>query len=124
MNSKRDGPDRVVAGVGGAGTGTAAAGGGLLVGPETTLGKILLLASPATTAIVTSLLYYLHVWVNNWFEDRVAARARVALQRAIANPDIEETDKQEFRSQLASFERTRIVRGIERVEAVGGPYGP
>ncbi len=121
MTSKHNGPDRVVAGVGGAGTGTATAGGGLIVGPETTLGKVLLLASPAMTAVMTSALYYLHVSINRWFEDREAARARLTLQRAIANPDIPEPDKQEFREQLASFERTRIVRGIERVEAVGGP---
>jgi hypothetical protein len=117
-------PDRVVAGVGGAGTGTAAAGGGLIVGPETTLGKILLLASPVMTAVVTSALYYLHVSVNRWFEDREASRARATLQKAIANPDIPDTDKEEFRELLANFERTQIVRVIERVEAVAESTSP
>lgn len=83
------------------------------------LGRVLLLASPALTAIVTGTFYYLHVAINRWFEDREAARARATLQKAIEDPNVPEKDKQEFRGLLADFERTQIVRDIERVRVVG-----
>ena len=64
---------RVIAGVGGTSTGTMLVGGGLLAGPETTIGKILLLLSPATSILAGSLFFYLHMSINRWLEDREAA---------------------------------------------------
>jgi hypothetical protein len=112
-------PDRVMSGLGGTGTGTIFAGGGLQVGPETTIGRVLLLISPATSVVAGSLLFYLHVSVNRWLEDREARRARMTLERALDNPQVPEVDKEEFRQLLVGFERDRITRELKRVGAVG-----
>jgi hypothetical protein len=112
-------PDRVISGLGGTGTGTMMAGGGLQAGPETTLGKVLLLMSPATSVVAGSLLLYLHMTVNRWLEDREADRARGKLRRALDDPHVPEPDKEEFRRLLAGFERSQIERELERVRAIG-----
>jgi hypothetical protein len=115
----RDQPDRFISGVGGTGSGTGLVGAGLLVGPDTTLGKILLLISPATSVIVGTTLYYLHVSLNRWLESRAAAAARQTLERAINNPLVPEEDKARFRNQLAIFEEGVIAREMERVRLIG-----
>jgi hypothetical protein len=115
----RDQPDRFISGVGGTGSGTGLVGAGLLVGPDTTLGKILLLISPATSVIVGTTLYYLHVSLNRWLESRAAAAARPTLERAINNPLVPEEDKARFRNQLAIFEEGVIAREMERVRLIG-----
>jgi hypothetical protein len=66
-------PDRFISGLGGTGSGTGLVRAGLLLGPETTVGKILLFISPVTSVIAGSTLYYLHVSLNRWFESRPAA---------------------------------------------------
>jgi hypothetical protein len=112
-------PGRVVAGVGGTSTGTAVVGLGLLSGPETTLGRVLLLASPATSVVTGSLFYYLHLTLNRWLEDREATRARETLKRALDDPDVPDDDKVEFRKLLANHHRGRILRQFARVDALG-----
>src|SRR4051812_17270270 len=90
-------PDRLASGVGGTGAGTAVAGSGLVVGPETTIGKVLLLISPATSVVAGTLLFYAHMNLRRWLEDREADRARARLREALDNPNVPEAKKALFR---------------------------
>jgi hypothetical protein len=113
-------PDRVVSGVGGTGSGTGLAGAGLYgFGPETTLGKALILASPVTSVLAGSLLFYAHVSLSRWLENRAATRARKTIERAINNENLPEAERDKFRTDLAKFERGVVARELERVEAIG-----
>lgn len=114
-----DDPGRAMSGIGGGSTGTAVAGAGLQVGPETTLGKILLLASPATSVVAGQLFFYLHVNVNRWLEDRQARRARSLLKQALDDPDVPDEVKREYRELLGGHYRDRITREMARVTAIG-----
>lgn len=113
-------PDRVLSCVGGSGTGTMLAGTGLQAGPDTTLGTLLLLASPATSVLAAGALFYLHLMVNRWIEDREAERARAMLARAIDDPHVLESEKEDFRRLLARFERDQIEHELRRVQAGAG----
>jgi hypothetical protein len=80
-------------------------GAGFEAGTDTTLGKILILISPATSVLVGSVVFYAHVSLNRWLESRAATRARKTLERAINNPNLPEDHKEDFRRQLAEFEQ-------------------
>jgi hypothetical protein len=109
----------VASGVGGTGAGTAVAGGGLLVGPDTTFGKVLLLLSPATSVLAGTLLFYAHMNLRRWLEDREADRARGRLREALHDPDVPEDKKAAFRQLLGEFEHETITRGLERARNIG-----
>lgn len=111
-------PDRMMSGLGGTGTGTGLAGVGLSIGADEALGQALLLVSPAAAIVCSGLLFYMHLAVHRWLEDREANRARATLKRALEDDDVPEADKEEFRSLLARHHRDRIARGFDRVNIV------
>lgn len=76
------------------------------------------------SVVVTSGLYYMHLSVNRWLENRAADRARKTLDRAINSPNVPEAEKEKFRKQLAEFEQGVVARELERVQLVGSPPAP
>lgn len=118
----RELPDRALSCLGAGGTGTILAGAGLQAGSDTTLGKVLLLASPATSVAAASALFLWHMMINRWLEDREAERARTIIARALDDPHVPASEKRDFRRLLARFERDQIERELRRVTAVAG-YG-
>lgn len=119
-----DGPSRVPSGVGGTSAGVVLAGGGLEVGADTTVGKILLLLSPATSVVVGSLLFYLRIELGRYQEGRMVAKARRTLVDAIDNPRYTEPEREYFRKVLLQLDRTVVSRQLERVQAVGAVPDP
>jgi len=79
----------------------------------------MLLASPLTSLLAGTLLFYFHVNVNRWLEDREAKRARGILDEALDDDHVPDDVKDDFRQLLAGHHRDRIMRELERVTAVG-----
>jgi hypothetical protein len=95
------------------------AGAGLGIGPDTTIGKVLLLMSPATSVVSGACLFFAHARVRRWLEDKEAEQARADLKMALEDPDVSEEDKQEFKRLLSGYHRDRIERQLRRVRSAG-----
>ena len=119
MPEETTGREGIGPGVTGTGVGTAQVGGGLEVGTDTTLGKILVLASPLTSVVVGGLTVYLQASWGRYLEARQAAKARKTLQRAIDNDRLPDADRERFRQLLADLEHGVVARDLERVGLVG-----
>jgi hypothetical protein len=74
--------------------------------------------------IASSMIFYMHVSLQRWLEVRAAKRARQTLRTAIDDPRMPETQKNNFRDQLAEFEQGVVARDLERVKLIGSCQPP
>lgn len=104
---------RVPAGISGTSAGTALSGGSLGVGPESTLGKVMLLVSPLTSVVVGSLFFYLQAELARYLEARMVSKARTTVENALDNPRYTETEHEHFRGVLLDVDTLAITRRLE-----------
>ncbi len=103
---------------GGALTGLGSAGGGLTIGPETLLGKLLILASPFTTVLVDYAVIQGQAALERWENDRPIRRARRTLKRAIKDQHMPEQRRALYREQLADLQDAEVAQQLAGV-AIG-----
>lgn len=121
MTSGTAGGGRAGARAGGALTGLGSASGGLTVGPETTLGKLLILASPLTTLLADYAVVQGREALARWEERRPFRRARKTLKRGIKDPDTPEARKAIYREQLADLRDVEINQHLAAIVVAAEP---
>ena len=97
--------------------GLGSAGGGLTIGPETTLGKVLILASPVTSVLVDYTVIQGRQWLARWEQQRPIRIARRTLKTAIKDPDTPENRKALYREKLADLHDHAIAQQLQQLTA-------
>lgn len=100
--------------------GIGSAGGGLTIGPETLLGKVLILASPLTSVFVDYAVIQGSASMRQWDQQRPIRQARRTLRRAIKDPHAPEERKALYRQQLADLHDVAIAEQLARLAATPG----
>ena len=95
--------------------GVGSATGGLVVGPETLLGKILIIASPVTSVSIDYAVIRGRATLERWEEDEPIRRLRRRLKRAIRDRHTPEDRKVLYRRQLADLHDAAIAREFARI---------
>lgn len=85
------------------------------MGPETLLGKALILASPFTTVLVDYALSQARASLDRWESARPLRRARRTLQKGIKDPHIPDERRQVYRAQLADLRDAEVAQQLAGV---------
>ena len=117
MSGSADGQVRSGARASGGLVGLGSAGGGLTIGPETALGKVLILASPLTSVFVDYAVVQGSASVRRWDEQRPIRQARRTLKKAINDRDTPEERRAVYREQLADLHDVAIGEELARLAA-------
>jgi hypothetical protein len=115
VTDEDDAQGRVGARASGGLIGLGSAGGGLTVGPETLLGKILILASPITSVLIDYAVIQGRASMRQWEQQRPIRQARKTLKRAIEDPHTPEERKAIYRQQLADLHDVAIAQQLARL---------
>lgn len=94
--------------------GLGSAGSGLTVGPETNLGKILILASPITSQLVDYAVIRGGSALRYRRQQRNIRQARQTLQEGIDDPETTDEQRDEYKRMRAELMGREIARSVAR----------
>ena len=94
--------------------GLGSAGSGLTVGPETLLGKILILASPVTSVLVDYAVIHGSATLRHRSQQRLIRQARRTLEEGIKAPETTDERRDEYQHILAELKDREIARSVAR----------
>ena len=109
---------------GGALTGVGSASGGLVIGPDTVAGKVLIIASPLVSLLVDYAAVQTRAALGRWEALRPLRQAKRTLKAAIKDPHVTEEHKASYRERLAELHDVQIDSAVARARAVLVPNLP
>jgi hypothetical protein len=112
-------PSPRAARAGGVLTGLGSAGGGLAIGPDTVIGKVLILVSPIASVVVDYAVIQIRASLERWEALRPVRQARRTLKAGIKDSDIPEDRKVVYRERLADLKEAQVDWQLDQLAAAG-----